>query len=154
MMLRTSLMWLVTAAALGAGCAVVPPESSPGSPEAEVAAAERAFAQTMADRDFAAFQSFLAADAVFFDGPAPLRGKAAVAAAWQRFYDGPQAPFSWSPDQVVVLESGALALSTGPVHDAAGSLVGRFNSIWRREPSGDWRVVFDKGSPVGGPPAD
>jgi hypothetical protein len=27
-------------------------------------------------------------------------------------------------------------------------VVGRFNSIWRREAPGVWRVVFDKGSPA------
>lgn len=53
-----------------------------------------------------------------------------------------------------MLESGSLALSTGPVYDAAGRVIGRFDSIWRLEQSGDWRVVFDKGSPVcADPPA-
>ena len=45
------------------------------------------------------------------------------------------------------LESGGLAWSTGPVRDPTGKIVARFNSIWRLEPSGQWRVVFDKGSP-------
>jgi hypothetical protein len=47
---------------------------------------------------------------------------------------------------VEVLASGALALTSGPVRDAAGAVVGRFNSVWRREPDGVWMVVFDKGS--------
>ena len=107
---------------------------------------ERAFAQTMADRDFAAFTSFLSGEAVFFSGDTPLRGKQAVSDAWQAYFDGPEAPFSWAPELVVVLESGALALSSGPVRDPAGTRVATFNSIWRLEPSGDWRIVFDKGS--------
>jgi ketosteroid isomerase-like protein len=38
-------------------------------------------------------------------------------------------------------------LSTGPVRNAQGQVIGRFNSIWRRGPEGGWQVVFDKGSP-------
>lgn len=114
----------------------------------QVMAAERAFAKTMADRDHEAFAALLSDEAIFFNGEEPIRGKDAVAAAWKPFYAGPDAPFSWEPDRVEVIESGALALSTGPVRNPSGKVVGRFNSIWRREPSGDWRVVFDKGSPV------
>jgi ketosteroid isomerase-like protein len=57
------------------------------------------------------------------------------------------APFSWRPETVEVLESGTLALSSGPVFDAAGQPIGAFNSIWRLEADGRWRVVFDKGCP-------
>ena len=109
---------------------------------------ERAFAKTMADRDHAAFVSFLADDTVFVSDPAALRGKPAVAAGWKRFYDGAQAPFSWDPERVEVLDSGALAFSSGPVRDPQGKRVGTFNSVWRREPGGAWKIVFDKGCPA------
>lgn len=112
----------------------------------QVADTERAFAQTMADRDHAAFTSFLSEEAVFFDATAPLIGKAAVAEAWAGFFAQPEAPFSWEPETVVVLESGTLAHSSGPVRNAAGERVATFNSVWRRGPSGEWKVVFDKGS--------
>lgn len=112
----------------------------------EVRAAEVAFAQTMADRDFTAFQRYIADDAVFFGATGPLRDKPAIVAAWAGLFEGATAPFSWAPDTVVVLSSGGLALSTGPVLDPEGRTVGRFNSIWRHEPSGAWRVVFDRGS--------
>jgi len=113
---------------------------------AEVATVERAFARTMADRDHAGFMSFLSDEAVFMPDGAPLRGKAAVAAAWKRFYDAPAAPFSWEPDRVEVLDSGTLALSSGPVRDPQGNRTGTFNSVWRRE-TGGWKIVFDKGCP-------
>lgn len=116
--------------------------------ERAVAARERAFAQTMADRDHAAFVTFLSEEAVFFTGPTPLRGRAAVAAAWQRFYATPAAPFSWEPDAVEALDSGDLALSTGPVRNPEGRIIARFTSIWRLEPPGQWRVVFDRGNEV------
>jgi ketosteroid isomerase-like protein len=111
----------------------------------QVAATERAFAKTMADRDHAAFTSFLSEETVFLPGTGALRGKASVAAAWKRFYEKPGAPFSWEPDTVEVLPSGTLALTSGPVRDPAGKLVGRFSSIWRLEAHGTWRIVFDHG---------
>jgi ketosteroid isomerase-like protein len=137
--------------ALGAltACGAVAP-SPAGAPDlrAQVMAAERAFAKTMADRDLNAFASYLADEAIFFSGSTPLRGRAKVTDDWARFFAGPQAPFSWEPDLVEVLDSGTLALSSGPVRDAAGRVIARFNSIWRREASGRWLVVFDKGSPA------
>jgi hypothetical protein len=63
-------------------------------------------------------------------------------------FDGSTAPFSWKPGQVEVLDSGTLALSSGPVLDPSARQTGTFNSIWRREASGEWKVVFDKGCPV------
>lgn len=114
----------------------------------QVWAAERAFARSMAERDFDAFARHVSDHAVFFGGAGPLRGKVAVLAGWRRFFDGPQAPFSWEPDQVEVLADGQLAHSSGPVRDAAGKLIARFNSVWRQESTGVWRVVFDRGEPV------
>jgi ketosteroid isomerase-like protein len=119
--------------------------SDRASLEREVRDAERAFARTMADRDHAAFAGFLAAEAVFFAGPRALRGRHAVANAWKPFFDGPVAPFSWAPETVEVLDSGRLALSSGPVHDPAGKRIATFTSIWRQEAPGVWRIVFDKG---------
>ena len=111
----------------------------------QVFATERAFARTMAERDHRAFTSFLADETVFFTGPRPLHGKQAVADVWKRFYDKPDAPFSWEPDEVEVLASGTLAHSSGPVRNPAGKVISRFNSVWRQESPGAWRIVFDKG---------
>jgi len=116
---------------------------------AQVRATESAFARTMADRDHAAFVGFLADETVFFGrGDTVRRGRAAVAEAWKPFFDGPRAPFSWAPAQVEVLDSGGLALSSGPVRDADGNDLGTFTSLWRRESDGRWRIVFDKGCPA------
>lgn len=114
----------------------------------QVLETERAFAATMANRDHAAFSSFLSEEAIFFAGESPLRGKQAVADAWAPYFNGLDAPFSWEPDTVEVLESGSLALSTGPVRDAAGKTVATFQSVWRREADGSWKIIFDKGSRV------
>ncbi len=134
--------------ALVAGCATTTPKPGHADLQRQVADTERAFAQTMADRNHAAFVAFLSDEAIFFSGPDPLRGKQEVAAAWKRFYERPQPPFSWSPETVEVLESGTLALSSGPVLDPSGRLVATFTSVWRQEAPGVWRIVFDKGNDV------
>lgn len=125
-----------------------------GGPQPQrVANAEGAFAATMAMRDPKAFASYISGEAIFMgaaDTPRVLRGRAAIVEGWKPFFDGPSAPFSWEPDIVEVLDSGSLALTSGPVLDRDGKLSGRFNSIWRLEPDGQWRVVFDRGAPVCG----
>ena len=131
---------------LAAGTAMAAPSTNAELRE-QVRSTEAAFAKTMADRDHAAFASFLAEEAVFFAGTNVLRGRSAVVGGWTKFFSGPNPPFSWEPDQVEVLDSGRLALSTGPVRDPSGKVIARFNSIWRLEAGGVWRVVFDKGGP-------
>ena len=143
-----SLLLVTVLAILTQGCASVSARVDLTTSQQQVLETERAFARTMADRDHAAFTSFLSEEAIFFSGEVPTRGKEAVAALWRPFFEGLSAPFSWEPDRVEVLESGELALSTGGVYDPAGALIGRFNSIWRLEGPGQWRVVFDKGSPA------
>jgi ketosteroid isomerase-like protein len=143
-----TLTHIAITAALLCGCRTAAPRADLSSLRQQVMNTERAFAKSMADRDHAAFTSFLADEAIFFNGDSSLRGKTAVAAQWKPFFDGQDPPFSWEPDQVQVLDSGDLALSTGPVRDPAGNIVGRFNSIWRLDSTGSWRIVFDKGSPV------
>jgi ketosteroid isomerase-like protein len=110
----------------------------------QVRESERAFAATMAARDLRAFGTFVSDEALFF-GRTVLRGRDSVVAGWSRFFQGAAAPFSWEPATVDVLDSGTLALSSGPVRDPAGRQIGTFNSIWRRETDGRWLVVFDKG---------
>jgi ketosteroid isomerase-like protein len=112
----------------------------------QVRQAETAFAKTMADRDHAAFVSFLAEDTLWL-GRDVMRGKAAVAEGWKPYYQGKEAPFSWAPERVEVNDSGTLGISTGPVRNPAGKRVGTYNSIWRRGSDGRWTIIFDNGCP-------
>jgi ketosteroid isomerase-like protein len=136
------------ASVLASGCASLGPQTSNRELVRAVNDAEMAFARTMAERDHRAFLGFVAPEAVFLNGGKPLVGREAVGVHWQRFFAGPTAPFSWQPDLVVVLASGTLAQSAGPVSNPAGMVVARFYSTWRLESDGHWRVVFDDGYDV------
>jgi ketosteroid isomerase-like protein len=114
---------------------------------AQVRATEIAFAKTLADRDVKAFTRMIAPDVIWL-GDKPYRGPAEVVASWKQFFEGPKAPFSWEPEIVEVQEGGKLALSTGPVLNPEGKRVGTYTSIWRREQSGEWLIIFDRGCPA------
>lgn len=118
------------------------------APQKTVMETERAFAATMANRDFEKFKTFISEEAIFFSGEKPLRGRQQIADAWEGFFKEANAPFSWEPEQVDVLESGKLAWSTGPVYDPEGKQVATFNSVWQLDASQQWRIIFDKGSDV------
>lgn len=141
---------LFVAASCGglASCAPIPATNGSASPREQVFATERGFAATMAHRDLAAFGGFIDDEAVFLGGAEPLRGKGRIVESWARYFNGEEAPFSWEPDQVEVLASGMLAFSSGLVRGPDGQPVARFNSIWRQQSSGAWKIVFDKGSPL------
>jgi ketosteroid isomerase-like protein len=124
------------------------PGAVQATPQQQVIETERAFAKTMAQRDLTAFGRFISKEAVFVSSARTLRGRQQVIDGWRKLYEGPTAPFSWEPKTVEVLSSGRLALSSGPVHDAAGKLVGTFNSVWRLEAPGAWFIVFDSGCEV------
>jgi len=145
-MKRRAAALLVVAAAAGHSPAVAQPDLD--ALQREVWATELSFARSMAERDFAAFGRHVSEHALFWSGSKVLRGKTAVLDAWKHFYEGAQAPFSWQPDEVVVLGDGTLAQSTGPVRDATGKTIARFRSVWRREADGRWLIVLDRGDAV------
>lgn len=126
-------------------CSSAPAAAETDQLRDQVRATETAFAQTMADRDFEGFQSFLSADAIFIASGLTLTGKQEVADAWEPLFQAAAAPFSWQPQTVEVLASGDLALSSGPI-SVDGKEVATFTSIWRRQSDGSWKIVFDFGS--------
>jgi len=154
---RPLLALICAAALLQAGCAAVEKTEQGFATlvraedlavaERQVQTHESDFARAMAERNFAAFQALLSEEAVFLPttrGAEALRGKAKVAEGWKPWFDGP-APFSWAPEKIEVLDSGTLALSTGPVYDPRGRQIATFTTIWRKEGPARWRVIFDRG---------
>lgn len=114
----------------------------------QVRRTEIAFAQTLADHNLSAFASFLSSETVFMSDGHASRGVAAVTDRWKPYFQGTPAPFSWRPEQVEVLDSGKLAMTSGPVLDPSGKRIGTFNSVWRREGKGRWKIILDNGCPA------
>jgi pimeloyl-ACP methyl ester carboxylesterase/ketosteroid isomerase-like protein len=116
--------------------------SAAAGPVEEVRDAESAFAKAFADRDATRFFNFVLDDATF-SGGRTLSGKPAVMERWSRFFEPPQAPFSWWPERIVVNAAGTIGLSIGPVFDADGHHLSNYSSVWVRQPGGAWKVQFD-----------
>ena len=150
MMMRT----LISAVACLAATTAV---ADPGD---DVRCREIGFSQSAENRDMQAFRAFIDADARFVSNEV-LRGVDAVTEAWAVFFTDPGPTIKWRPAVIEVLENGTLALSRGPYRvtsqNADGNIVeswGTFNSIWRVNDDGQWRVVFDAGSPAASAPDD
>jgi len=124
----------------------------------EVRCQEIAFSRSVENKNLESFRSFLDNDARFV-GSGVTRGPEEIVSAWQVFFsdDGPD--IKWRPRFVEVLEDGTLALTRGPYRmidkDADGNPAeywGTFNSVWRKNADGEWRVVFDAGNSAAKPP--
>jgi ketosteroid isomerase-like protein len=120
----------------------------------EVRCREIGFSKAAEARDMATFRTFIDADARFVSSGV-LRGVTAIVEAWSVFFAGDGPAIKWRPLVIEVLEDRDLALTRGPYRvvseDAEGNRVehwGTFNSVWRLGNDGEWRVVFDAGSPA------
>jgi ketosteroid isomerase-like protein len=119
----------------------------------EVRCREIGFSKSIESKDIEAFKTFLDPDARFISNR-PRRGIEEIAEGWSVFAaeDGPS--IRWRPQYVEVLDDGKLALSRGVYEYLAVAEdgtetrgYGSFNSTWRLNDDGIWRVVFDAGDP-------
>ena len=124
----------------------------------DVRCREIGFSQSVENQDIEVFRSFIDADARFVGGSVS-QGVDQVAKAWSVFFTMNGPTIKWRPQIIQVLENGTLALSRGPYKsesvDEDGNSVenwGTFNSVWRLNDDGKWRVVFDAGSPAASEP--
>lgn len=121
---------------------------------AAIMQADTDFARAVAERDKTRFLTFLA-DATTFNGgtPGEIHGRDAVMKDWSDFFDPAGPTLSWTPTRADVFGAGDLGYSTGRslfrAKNAAGAMVerrGEYLTVWRKQPDGAWRVVFDTGS--------
>lgn len=111
------------------------------TPAAQVEAAERAFAAdglALGVRD--SFLKHMAGDAIMF-APGPVSAKA----LFEKRPSSTSPRLEWWPRRVVAARSGDLALSVGP-SVVNGKRGGYFATIWRREPNGGWKWIYDGGA--------
>jgi ketosteroid isomerase-like protein len=121
---------------------------------------EIAFSVSAETRDADSFASFIDEDARFV-GASVSRGPTEIMAAWSPYLVEGGYSIKWRPQIVEILEDGSLALSRGPYRvittDDEGISTehwGTFNSVWRLQKDGSWKVVFDAGSPAAEPPTE
>ena len=126
----------------------------------DVRCREIGFSKSVEIQDTALFASFIDADARFV-GNSVTRGTAAIAEGWSVFFAENGPSIKWRPQFVEVIEDGTLALTRGPFRlitkDEQGVETehwGTFNSVWRPNADGEWRVVFDAGSDSNETPSD
>lgn len=124
----------------------------------DVRCQEIAFSRSVENKDIESFKSFLDSDARFV-GRSVDKGPDEIATAWAVFFSDDGPAIKWRPQFVEVLEDGSLALTRGPYRmidqDEDGNPTeywGTFNSIWRKNANGEWRVVFDAGNTAAQPP--
>ena len=113
---------------------------------------EARFAKDVLERGGAGFAAWFADDGVALgNGAAPLIGKIAIAqsAKWSpKVYQ-----LTWTPIAARMGPSGDMGYTWGHFEgrskDANGNPVvttGRYMTIWRKEPNGQWKVVLDAGA--------
>jgi len=126
----------------------------------DVRCQEIGFSVSAEKRDADAFRSFIDFDARFV-GNSVTHGPAAIAEAWSAFLSEGGPTIKWRPQFVEVLQDESLALTRGPYRmiskDENGDETehwGTFNSVWRLNDDGEWKVVFDAGNTAAEPPAD
>ena len=124
----------------------------------DVRCREIGFSKSVESQDAEAFASVLDPDARFV-GNSVMSGPDAIIEAWSFFFGEDAPKMKWRPRFVEVLNDGTLALTRGPFRmitkDEEGNETehwGTFNSFWRLQENGEWKVVFDAGSPASQPP--
>ncbi|PIC02015.1 DUF4440 domain-containing protein [Caulobacter sp. X] len=118
------------------------------TPAAQVEAAERAFAAdglALGVRD--SFLKHMADDAIVF-APGPVSARA----LYEQRPSSKKPKLEWWPQRVVAARSGDLALSVGP-WAINGKRGGYYATIWRREPNGGWKWIYDGGAAADPAPA-
>lgn len=142
---------LISLVFLAAGAAADPAD--------EVRCREIGFSKSVENRDARAFRSFIDRDARFI-GAEVRRGRSEITEGWSPFLAEGGPKIKWRPIHVEVLDDGKLALTRGlyrltAVNEDGKESVswGSFNSVWRLNDDGEWRVVFDAGDPAAGPPS-
>lgn len=132
-MLKTALI----ASLLLAAAPALAAQPSP----AEVEKAERAFAAdglALGVRD--SFLRHMADDAIVF-APGPVSARA----LYEKRPSSLKPRLEWWPQKVVIARSGDLGLSVGP-WAIDGKRGGYYATIWRKQPDGQWKWIYDGGA--------
>jgi len=109
-----------------------------------VAAADASFSEATARDGIRAFAEFIAADFRTVEPDGSVSERAALLNDWSKLLSTPGTTIHWRP----ILSGADKALGwTAGVYESTASggdvRSGRYVTIWRLEPDGQWKVVFD-----------
>ena len=123
----------------------------PEAPARAIAAADSAFsARSAAVGTAKAFRDFMdGKDGLEFAGGEPKRGS-------REIYDvhggdaPPKSVLTWAPTEVFAAVGGDMGVSWGhwllkPNDAGKKSLTGRYVTVWRKDPAGEWKGIVDIG---------
>ena len=134
------------------GCKQASPEDQTALWKEEIFQAEADFARMALEEGIEpAFLAFAAEEAVLMRNNEVIRGREEIR---QWFAERPSDPsrirLDWKPDFVEVSASGDLGYTYGSytltITDSTGTAqtqTGIFHTVWKRQPDGAWRFVWD-----------
>jgi ketosteroid isomerase-like protein len=113
---------------------------------------EARFAKDVAERGGKAVVDWFAEDGVLLgNGQAPVVGRVAIAKSMS--WSAKDYQLTWTPTDAMMGPSGDMGYTWGRYEghskDANGNPVvtsGRYMTVWRKEPDGQWKVVLDAGA--------
>jgi len=116
---------------------------------AALRAADQAWSQSTSDLDL--FMSYFADDAVAaLPDAEPAQGKQAIRILYSGIFRTPGFALKWTSTRVDVAESGAFGYTLGTfeltLQDSGGKTharTGKYQTVWRKQPDGQWKVVAD-----------
>jgi hypothetical protein len=118
----------------------------------DLLAAEMAFeARSVAAGPAAAMRAYMdETDGLSFAGGEPTRGAEAIFKAYGG--KGPGGKLSWVPSEVFVDKDAEMGATWGhfrfvPPVPNAPVVTGKYVTVWRKNPAGQWRGILDIGTP-------
>ena len=150
---RMLLALVAVAGLVLASLAVGAPE--PADEREALLAADRAFDQATAEKGIEGWVAFFAPNGSMLPGnDPPVTGPEAIREFMGPTLAQPGVSLRWQPTRAEVLIPGVLGMTTGRWErrsvDAEGkpmSRMGTYVTIWKKQPDGAWKVVFDTGAP-------
>lgn len=128
-------------ASLAAGCA---PSVNVEQERAALLSVDREWAQTVKDPE--KFLSYFAADASLYPPGAPIAtGAPAIKTMFTQMSATPGFSLAWTATKADVTASGDVGYTTGTYESTMGGVaeVGKYITVWKKQPGGTWKVAED-----------
>jgi len=149
---------LLAALLVVAGCSgppEAPPPPNPAEVRASLIAADEAFAAATATDRLEGWMASFDSSAIQMEPDVPFTpGNASIRAAMAPAFADTSFTLTWTPTMAFASEDGTLGYTLGTwrstQYNAQGKgrvATGKYVTIWRRQPDGSWKVVFDGGNP-------